>query len=274
MNENSARMPNLQFFHYDQDTGVYQELQILPPQVPLPHWSWHFVLDYAVVVAMIVAKVLLAALATPWTGWPVAPEELMYAKPAAPDLIPSWANALLSIVAPTVLMLVVLWLSAHVYRRAYTWALVRLDIHNACLGLFSSYLATSIVTGVLKNTLGQPRPNFLAGADTAQARTSFPSAHASIASMGYTFLILYTIGKLNMFSSSSSSSSAQATSFIKLALLAAFASVPVTVACTRVRDFSHFPIDVVVGVALGALISCVFYHSLFHWACWRPLARH
>ena len=228
-------------------------------------WTTEWLYDYAVLVALVVARVVVSQTAGTWLGWTVTPGDPTYNKPQVGDLIPSWGNALLSIEGPALLMpLVLIAMIATIRRREAVYApLFVMDVHNAWLGLLTAYLSTSCVTAALKAALGQPKPSFFAaiaagGGD--DARHSFPSGHASVAAMGYTYLAWYVAGHCGVWRPRGTG---QPTPLVWFLVIGAIVAAPIIVAVTRVRDYSHFPLDATVGLLIGGVISSFTYR--FHW---------
>jgi diacylglycerol diphosphate phosphatase / phosphatidate phosphatase len=230
-------------------------------------WTWNV---YAPVLILLAVKLIIDYVPSgPWAGWTVSPGDPTYNKPLESDLIPSWANNLLSILGPALIIPCVLVVSALFYQRRVGLSLYLMDIHNSWIGLISSWFLTSIVVKSLKLTLGQPKPTF----NTDGARESFPSGHSATASMGFVFLAMYIAGKFFVYYNKRGAR--RPTSWITMGVICLFLSVPIIVGVTRIRDFSHFPIDVYVGIIIGAIISIGIYRTLFKWPwekeSWVPL---
>lgn len=96
----------------------------------------------------------------------------------------------------------------------------------------------------------QPRKAFL-----EEGRRSFPSGHASTSFAGLGFAALFLAGQLSIFDGAAWAWKLTL-SFCPL-VLAAF------VAISRVLDFRHHCIDVVVGGFLGLVVTIIVYHAYF-----------
>lgn len=233
-------------------------------------WSpWWIVHYYIPLMLIIVGKTVVDRVAKKWGGYLVEPGDPTYNKPDIPAFIPSWANAVLSISGPALLVLLghLSWVLA--YRRSTTLSFAVLDIHNAWLGLVASWMLSGMVTSGLKHALGLPRSTFGASGE----RGSFPSAHTTLSAMGFVFLFWYVAGKWNVYANAPDDR--RPTSWWKVIVLGLLLAVPITVGATRVRDFSHFPIDVVTGFWIGATTSTMIYRTLYRWPWesrgWEPL---
>ncbi len=231
-------------------------------------WSWRWLEAYTVLILIIVTKVIINETATTWHGWRVNPADPQYDQKLRSDLIPSWANTLLVLLGPAVLMPLVLLATTLWYRRPPTWTVVLLDVHNAWLGLLASWATSGLVVASAKRALGQPRPSFNAE-PVSEARRSFPSGHASSAAAGFVFLAWYVAGHWNVVQAS------RPVSWLKMAVLGILLFVPLIVAATRVRDYSHFPVDIVAGLLVGSVVATCTYRSVFRWPgdklAWQPL---
>lgn len=234
------------------------------PQQLVGVWSPWWIVHYYIPLALfIAAKIILDQVGKLWEGYTVTAGDPTYNKPVIPDLIPSWANSLLSILGPALIMVGVHVIWVFLYRKnTTTLSFFLLDIHNAWIGLVASWMLSSLVTGTLKYTLGLPRSTF---GDNA-ARKSFPSGHATASAMGFIFLFWFVAGKWQVYSNSKSK---KPTSWWKLIVLFILLAVPITVAGSRIRDFSHFPVDVVTGFLIGAVTSTLIYRTVFRWP-WEP----
>ena len=230
-----------------------------PPQ-RVVFWRAQWITSVYVPLLLLVAVyVIIKVVPDTWTGWinpPGATEPSGCGdKPVVDDLIPSWANALLSILGPALIMAGVAPIVPYIYvnLKAHTWWIL-MDIHNAWVGLLGSYLTSTIITASLKRVLGQPRPT-----EDCELE-SFPSGHATTAAMGYVFLILFLAGKFQVMSARGGP-----TGWWKLIGLGILGAVPVIVGVTRIRDYSHFPVDVLAGFVIGTFTSIVFYRAVFRW---------
>jgi len=230
--------------------------------------AWAFNAYIPLILLVITRIIITLTIDDEWSGWTVTPGDPTYNKPVKPDLIPSWANSILTILGPLLIMAFVSTVFYLIRRKTKTFFFYILDIHNFFFGFVASWIVSSIATISLKLLLGQPRPTFNANG----ARESFPSGHTTSAAMGFVFLIFYLAGKWNVYQNKSSS---RPTSWWKMIILGIFLVVPIIVGVTRVRDFSHFPLDVTVGFCIGSTSSIVFYRTVYRWPweamAWAPL---
>ncbi|KAK4051443.1 hypothetical protein OIV83_002927 [Microbotryomycetes sp. JL201] len=155
------------------------------------------------------------------------------------------------------------------------------DLHNGWLGLFLSCSITTVVTQVIKVTVGRPRPDLIdrcqpvdgaANAPVYGLATvalcsvqsghiiddgfkSFPSGHSSFAFAGLGFLSLYLAGKMHLFDRRG------------FALKPWIAVAPVTgaalIAVSRTMDYRHHATDVIAGSLLGSVITFVVYRLYY-----------
>ncbi|ORY60376.1 phosphatidic acid phosphatase type 2/haloperoxidase [Leucosporidium creatinivorum] len=155
------------------------------------------------------------------------------------------------------------------------------DVHNGWLGLFLSCSVTTVITQVIKCTVGRPRPDMidrcqpiegaanravygLATIAVCQNQTghtiddgfkSFPSGHSSLAFAGLGFLSLYLAGKLHLFDRRG------------VALKAWIFIAPYTgaalIAISRTMDYRHHATDVLIGSLIGFFISILVYHLYY-----------
>lgn len=126
-------------------------------------------------------------------------------------------------------------------------------------------LVTNLFTDIGKTTVGQLRPYFLAvckpnncsqgfvtgdvctgnPVDIWEARTSFPSAHASFSAYSMVFLALYL----------ESSMPTKRSNLVKPLIQVAFISLGVLCALSRIFDYWHHWGDVLVGLCLGTIVA-------------------
>jgi len=139
---------------------------------------------------------------------------------------------------------------------------------------FVASMANSILTDICKNVIGWPRPNFMAicnpnvtcdnsnrhkfitqfrckdssDEELEDQLKSFPSAHASFAAFMAFYLVLYVHERFKTFNYSQRS---LLRPFLQLCIL----SIYWWSALTRVSDYVHHPVDVLVGLLLGTLVA-------------------
>ncbi|PHH49106.1 Diacylglycerol pyrophosphate phosphatase 1 [Ceratocystis fimbriata CBS 114723] len=148
------------------------------------------------------------------------------------------------------------------------------------LGFVISILVSVVITDIIKNAVGRPRPDLLArckpaegtphdtlvgievctaapGHDLMDGWRSFPSGHSSFAFSGLGFLSLWLAGQLHIFNIHSRRNLGKAiVCFIPVmgALL---------IAISRCEDYRHDVYDVTVGSILGSLVAYWSYRRHF-----------
>lgn len=199
------------------------------------------------------------------------------------------AAALIAVLAPIVL--ITIWCIAFEGR---VLCKRRLDIYGrlwelnlALLGLLLSVGLALVVTNVFKNTVGRPRPDFIARcqpiANAAELRPlyglsnstictqtdvnimkngfkSFPSGHSSTAFSGLGFLALYLCGKLRVLDGSGQ--------IWKIVLITIPLLAASLIAISRIMDQRHHAFDVLFGSFLGVFVAWISYRQYF------PAIRH
>ncbi|KAI1610352.1 PAP2 domain-containing protein [Exophiala viscosa] len=165
------------------------------------------------------------------------------------------------------------------------WAvLVRPGVHRVhvtILGLFISLFLTTLLTDIVKNAIGRPRPDLIArckprlGTPEHELVTisvctetdhhtlhdgwrSFPSGHSSWAFSGLGYLALFLAGQLHVLRPSAD----LARVLIVLAPLVGAALI----AMSRLADYRHDVYDVTVGSLLGMSVAYLTYRRYY-----RPL---
>lgn len=173
------------------------------------------------------------------------------------------------------------------------WAIVlRPGFHKAhvtLLGLFISLFLTSLLTDIIKNAVGRPRPDLIArckarsGTPTNELVTydvctetdhhilhdgwrSFPSGHSSFAFSGLGFLALFLAGQLHIFR--------PGTDLTRTLIFFAPLVGAALIAMSRLADYRHDVYDVTAGSLLGLLIANFsyrrYYRPLRHPKCHEP----
>jgi len=133
---------------------------------------------------------------------------------------------------------------------------------DALFGYAFSVIVTMITTEIIKTSIGYPRPNHFAmvlvGSNTKhvgladEAYKSFPSGHASLSMASLLFVTLLFLHDVRRKTSSPS----HATFLVRsILLLVAFIPcfIAIFIAMTRLRDYWHSPVDVVMGMLLGGV---------------------
>lgn len=150
------------------------------------------------------------------------------------------------------------------------------QLHHECLGLFFAVILTWLVTNVLKNAVGRPRPNFglqcfpngvfkydlngnvacsVPRSDISSSCQSFPSGHASYTFAGMSYLCFVLSRKTLLFSHPARP--------FKLVFVLLPLAIATFVAVSRVTDYKHHWEDVVAGSLLGVVFAVLSFMQ-FH----------
>lgn len=190
---------------------------------------------------------------------------------AVHERIPPIALYMIAIVAPVILQALI-----NVVTIRSWW-----DLHNGLLGLALSLSLTGSVTQFTKLTVGRPRPDILDrcqpipgsvdpiyGLSNSSICTtssdayimkdgfrSFPSGHSSLSFAGLGFLAFFLAGKLHLFDNRGYVAKA----WVSLLPFAGAALV----AISRTMDNRHHWQDVLVGSALGTVVSYFSYRQYY-----------
>lgn len=150
--------------------------------------------------------------------------------------------------------------------------------HVTLLGLYISFILSSLLTDIIKNAVGRPRPDLIArckpekGTPDHQLVTykvctetdhhilhdgwrSFPSGHSSSAFAGLGYLSLVLVGQLHVLRPRTDLSKA----LIAIAPLVGAALI----AISRCEDYRHDVWDVTAGSTLGSLVALFSYRRYF-----------
>lgn len=164
------------------------------------------------------------------------PFEYSFPRPSV-ETIPTHANTLLTYAMP---MLVIIITIVFFTPTTKAWS----DFWTATFALVGGREFTSLFTVCLKHYIAWKRPYWY----NDGRLDSLPSAHASTAFAGLTFLSLY------LFNKTRKDSIVACTAFVLIPYaLATF------IAASRVVDHVHHPIDVLSGALLGYHTARVFY---------------
>ncbi|XP_042398708.1 lipid phosphate phosphatase 2-like [Zingiber officinale] len=186
--------------------------------------------------------------------------------PVKRNTVPVWAVPMIAILLP-----IVIYCAVYFRRRdAY-------DFHHAILGLLYSVFITAVITDVIKDAVGRPRPDFFwrcfpdgkedydnfttsvichgGKSEINEGHKSFPSGHASWCFAGLGFLSWYLAGKMRVFDGRGH--------VAKLCLVALPLLAASLVAISRVDDYWHHWQDVVVGGLIGLVVASFCYLQFF-----------
>lgn len=178
---------------------------------------------------------------------------------------------------------------------ALLWTLAwKRDIHKAhvtVLGLAASLLLTSFITDVVKDAVGRPRPDLIARCSPGSSAPedelvsvaictetmhhllhdgwrSFPSGHSSFAFAGLGWLSLFLASQTHLLHAH--------TSLLNVLLCIAPLLGAALIGVSRLEDYRHAVEDVVVGSALGLLVTYFnwrrFYPGLTERLCEEPFS--
>uniref|UniRef100_A0A0D9UWJ8 Phosphatidic acid phosphatase type 2/haloperoxidase domain-containing protein n=1 Tax=Leersia perrieri TaxID=77586 RepID=A0A0D9UWJ8_9ORYZ len=155
--------------------------------------------------------------------------------PVKQSTVPAWGVPIISIVCPTIVFLSIYTVRRDVY-----------DLHHAILGVLYSVMITAVVTTVVKNAVGRPRPDFFwrcfpDGKQVYDQVTGGVICHGSFAGLG--FLSLYISGKIKVFDRQGH--------VAKLCIMILPLLIASLVGISRLDDYRHHWEDVFVGGLLG-----------------------
>ncbi|KAF2948304.1 hypothetical protein DAI22_01g027200 [Oryza sativa Japonica Group] len=219
-----------------------------------------------VVLILLAAVVIALHFAPPFSRF-VGKDMMTYVSyPVKQSTVPAWGVPIISIVCP-----VIIFLSVYIARRDVY------DLHHATLGVLYSVLITAVVTTVVKNAVGRPRPDFFwrCFPDGKQlydqvtgdvichgeksflkdGRKSFPSGHTSWSFAGLGFLSLYLSGKIKVFDRQGH--------VAKLCIMILPLLIASLVGISRIDDYRHHWEDVFAGGLLGFIMAMLCYLHFF-----------
>ena len=161
--------------------------------------------------------------------------------------------------------------------------------HTTTLGLAITILLTALLTDIIKNTVGRPRPDLLSRCSPARNTPtttlvtvsvctesdhhklhdgwrSFPSGHSSVAFAGLGWLALFLASQTHCFR-------ARANLLLVLLCLAPLGGAGL-IAVSRLEDSRHDVGDVIVGGVIGCVVAYAnwrrYYPSLLSKWCDEP----
>jgi len=190
---------------------------------------------------------------------------------AEKERVPMRLAALLVMVGPLIFMT---FTALVIKRSTHDW-------HHSCLGFALSMTMTLVVTEIIKNTSGRPRPDFvdrcqpITGAvdspvyglsnssmctrgDSAILRDGFKSlvsGHASTAFAGMGYFSLYLAGKLYVFDRKGYTYK----SFVVVTPLV----IAILICISRTQDYRHHWQDVFAGSTLGFILAIFSYYQYY-----------
>lgn len=184
---------------------------------------------------------------------------------------------ILAATVPLVVMTVVTFVK-HRNQKDHAWHVLQVSL----LGSFLTVCIDGVVTDILKNWVGRPRPDFLArcgpiattpldtfvGINVCTAplgeralvdgMRSTPSGHLSISFSAFLFLSMWLFGQFQLLRNVSTNP-VYWYLFAFTPLLLAF-----YVALSRVQDYRHHFVDIILGGILGCTIAVVVYRKFFN----------
>ncbi|KAG0224596.1 hypothetical protein BGW42_004987 [Actinomortierella wolfii] len=194
--------------------------------------------------------------------------------PLKRDTVPNWAAGVIAAAIPALVIAVI---ALGVRRSPY-------DFHNGILGLLVAVLLTTMLTQIIKATVGALRPDFLDRCQPRvngtipttdptlglwtndictntnkdildEGRRAFPSGHASTCFAGLTYLSMWLAGKLHIFDRRGYSLKPV---IVLVPLLGA-----ILVAISRIRDYKHTATQVTWGGIIGIICALFSYHQYY-----------
>lgn len=152
------------------------------------------------------------------------------------------------------------------------------SLQVSLLGLFISVSLNSVLTDLLKNWIGRPRPDFLArcgapigtstndflGVDVCTAPLgqmylldggkSTPSGHASLSFAGLFYLYLWSLGHFKL----------RKESYVWQQVLAFLPNILATyIGLSRTQDYRHHFFDIILGSVIGISVATMIYFHYF-----------
>jgi len=215
--------------------------------------AWLHLVDW-IVLLLLVAMYGVLGLVQPFHRFVAGDMMAALRYPMKDNTVPGWAVPVIAIVVPMVFIIGVYVKRRNVY-----------DLHHAILGLLFSVLITAVLTVVVKDAVGRPRPDFfwrcfpdgvpmynnitgdvMCHGDPKvikEGYKSFPSGHASGCFAGLGFLSWYLAGKIKAFD--------RRGHVAKLCIVLLPLLLASMVAVSRVSDYWHHWQDVFAGGLLG-----------------------
>jgi len=238
-----------------------------------------FIVDYVLVLIFIAAFISLDRTEPYHRHFSLTDTSIQYPL-TDPERIPTWLLFVIAFLGPAVIMIIWCLIEPTITRRNVSFKERLWESHFALLGLLLALGAAITITAIFKNTVGRPRPDFIArclpnqtanaapfGLATSEICTqtihailkdgfrSFPSGHSSSSWAGEGFLGFFLAGKIRLLD--------QHGYVYKTFMLL----VPVTAASlcaiSRSMDYRHHAFDIFFGSALGALMAWLSYRQYY-----------
>ncbi|KAI5961281.1 hypothetical protein KGF57_001783 [Candida theae] len=233
--------------------------------------------DWAVVLILLVYFFSIAEHANPFQRQ-FSITDLSIAHPfATEERVSGIACILLASILPLAIMFSVTILKTYTNKTSSKYDPLHI-FQISLLGLALSIFLDGVVTDILKNWIARPRPDFLARCGVKidnqpgelldvsvcsaplgvplllDGMRSTPSGHSSISFAAFLYLSLWLSGQFKLFTSTPQHMYKYILVFLPL-LLATY------VASSRVQDYRHHFMDVILGSVLGSTIaSSVYFH--------------
>jgi len=227
--------------------------------------AWLHLVDW-IVLLLLVAMYGVLGLVQPFHRFVAGDMMAALRYPMKDNTVPGWAVPVIAIVVPMVFIIGVYVKRRNVY-----------DLHHAILGLLFSVLITAVLTVVVKDAVGRPRPDFfwrcfpdgvpmynnitgdvMCHGDPKvikEGYKSFPSGHASGCFAGLGFLSWYLAGKIKAFD--------RRGHVAKLCIVLLPLLLASMVAVSRVSDYWHHWQDVFAGGLLGLVVASFCFLQFF-----------
>ncbi|OLL24384.1 Diacylglycerol pyrophosphate phosphatase 1 [Neolecta irregularis DAH-3] len=243
-----------------------------------------YLVDYVLVLIFIFAFISLDRTEPYHRHFSLTDTSIQYPM-ADPERIPLWLLFIISFLGPALIMLIWSLVEPSITGRNTSFRERLWEGHFALLGCLLALGAAITITAIFKNTVGRPRPDFIArclpnqltnpisfGLATSDICTqtnhailkdgfrSFPSGHSSSSWAGEGFLFFFLAGKIRLLDQRGY---VYKTFILLVPLMAASLC-----AISRSMDYRHHAFDVIVGSAIGALMAWLsyrqYYPSLVH----------
>eukprot|EP01117_Protostelium_nocturnum_P001941 TRINITY_DN125_c0_g1_i3.p1 TRINITY_DN125_c0_g1~~TRINITY_DN125_c0_g1_i3.p1 ORF type:complete len:296 (-),score=66.50 TRINITY_DN125_c0_g1_i3:105-992(-) len=206
--------------------------------------TFHIV-DWITILVLVVIGGILTLTVKPYNRY-LPQEDSSTGYPVKSDIVPTWALMITTLVGPPI-----------IFGLTQFWYKSRHDFHHACLGLYTAWAITFLLTTIVKLSTGSYRPNYRPGTLDQDLKQSFPSGHSSLSFSSMVFLSLYLAGKFKVFNAHTGS----------LVLKAIFILSPmyisIFIAISRTIDYHHSFADIISGSLLGAGIGSFSYFLFF-----------